>query len=132
MLKTTMLDKKVWAVVGATWNPERYSYKIYKKLKYMGYQVFAVNPLYDVIDGDKCYKNLSSLPEIPDVINMVVSPEIGQYVLEEAAKLGIRYVWFQPGSYNENILESASRFGMETVQACVLTTTKIRKEKKEE
>ena len=132
MLKTTMLDKKTWAVVGAHWNPEKYSNKIYNKLKWMGYKVYAVNPLYDEINGDKCYKDLSSLPEVPQVINMVVSPKIGQPVIGEAAHLGIRYVWFQPGSHNEDILELAARSGMETVQACVLITTKCGQEKEEE
>jgi len=51
-----MLEKKVWAVVGASDNPEKYGNLIYKKLKSRGYRVYPVNPNYETIDGDKCYK----------------------------------------------------------------------------
>ena len=73
MLEELMLEKKVWAVVGANQNPDKYGNMIYKKLKSKGYEVYAVNPLYDTVEGDPCYKDLSSLPKLPDVIDMVVS-----------------------------------------------------------
>jgi len=82
-----MLEKKVWAVVGASDNPEKYGNLIYKKLKSRGYRVYPVNPNYETIDGDKCYKDLSSLPEVPEVIDMVVAPRHGVKVIEEAASL---------------------------------------------
>ncbi|HQA58154.1 MAG TPA: CoA-binding protein [Acetivibrio sp.] len=123
MLEELMLEKKVWAVVGANQNPEKYGNIIYKKLKSNGYEVYAVNPLYDTIEGDPCYKDLSSLPRVPDVINMVVSPKRAKPVIEEAAKLGIKYIWFQPGTHDSEVLELARNLGLETVQACVLVVT---------
>ena len=123
MLEELMLEKKVWAVVGANQNPEKYGNIIYKKLKSNGYEVYAVNPLYDTIEGDPCYKDLSSLPRVPDVINMVVSPKRAKPVNEEAAKLGIKYIWFQPGTHDSEVLELARNLGLETVQACVLVVT---------
>jgi len=123
MLEKLMLEKKVWAVVGANQNPEKYGNIIYKKLKSNGYEVYAVNPLYDTIEGDPCYKDLSSLPRVPDVINMVVSPKRAKPVIEEAAKLGIKYIWFQPGTHDSEVLELARNLGLETVQACVLVVT---------
>jgi len=98
MLEEIMLEKKVWAVVGANQNPEKYGNMIYRKLKVKGYEVYAVNPNYDTIEKDKCYKDLSSLPVVPEVIDMVVSPKRGILVLEEASNLGIRYIWLQPGA----------------------------------
>jgi predicted CoA-binding protein len=35
---------------------------------------------------------------------MVVSPEHGKAFVEEAAELGIKYIWFQPGACNEELL----------------------------
>ncbi len=87
MIEELMLEKKVWAVVGANQNPEKYGNMIYKKLKARGYDVFAVNPLYDSVEGDLCYKDIASLPKIPEVIDMVVSPKRAKAVIEEAAKL---------------------------------------------
>jgi len=123
MLETTMLEKKVWAVVGVTPDPEKYGNKLYKRLKSKGYKVYAVNPRYDVIDGDRCYKDLASLPEVPQVIDMVVSPGVGKSIIKEAARLGIKYVWFQPGSCDDELLELTESLGIQAVQACVLVAT---------
>ena len=124
MLEEKMLEKKVWAVVGANQNEKKYGNMIYRKLKLRGYIVFAVNPLYDLIDGDLCYENLSSLPQKPDVVDMVVTPKRSKQVLEEAKKLGIKYIWFQPGTYDDEVLKLAKDLDFEFVQACVLVATR--------
>ena len=124
MLEEEMLEKKVWAVVGANQDGEKYGNMIYRKLKMRGYEVYAVNPMYEIIEGDKCYKDLSSLPKIPEVIDMVVSPKRGKPVLEEAAQLGIRYIWLQPGTYDDELLKQIDELGLESVQACVLVATR--------
>ncbi len=120
MLEEMMLEKKVWAVIGANENPEKYGNIIYRKLLARGYRVYPVNPKYESIEGNKCYSDLNSLPEKPDVINMVVSPKRGRPVLEEAQKLGLEYVWFQPGTYDDELLEFAQEKGLTSVTACVL------------
>lgn len=120
MKEDLMLAKKVWAVVGASENPEKFGYKIYNKLKSKGYTVYPVNPNYDTINGDKCYKDLSSLPEKPDVIDMVVAPKHGKKVIEEAAELGIRDIWLQPGTYDDELMKLIEEKGLNAVQACVL------------
>ena len=120
MKEESMLGKKVWAVVGANDNPEKYGNMIYRKLKSRGYEVYPVNPNYEEIDGDICYVNLSSLPKVPDVIDMVVSPKIGKGTIEEASKLGIKNVWLQPGTYNDEIITLLEQKNMEYVKACVL------------
>jgi predicted CoA-binding protein len=120
MLEEMMLEKKVWAVVGANTNPEKYGNMIYRKLKSRGYTVYPVNPLYDTVDGDKCYKDLSSLPQVPEVIDMVVSPKRGKPVIEEAARLGIKNIWLQPGTHDDELLEMIEKKQMTGVKACVL------------
>ena len=115
-----MLEKKVWAVVGASENPEKFGYKIYNRLKDRGYKVYPVNPNYETINGDKCYKDLSALPEKPEVIDMVVAPRHGMSTIEEAAKLGVRNIWLQPGTYNEELMSLINEKGLDAVQACVL------------
>ncbi|WP_024834292.1 CoA-binding protein [Ruminiclostridium josui] len=120
MTEEQMLEKKVWAVVGANQDPEKYGNKIYKKLKNSGYEVYPVNPGYETVEGDKCYKDLSSLPKKPEVIDMVVSPKIGKSVIEEAAKLGIKNIWLQPGTYNDELLKRINELELDTVMACVL------------
>lgn len=115
-----MLDKKIWAVVGATNNTGKYGYKIYRKLKTLGYTVYPINPNYDEVDGDTCYKNLESLPQKPEVINMVVAPKHGINTINEAGQLGIQNMWFQPGSYDDSLMQALHDNKINYVQACVL------------
>jgi len=120
MLEEKMLEKKIWAVVGANNDPEKFGNKIYRKLLSRGCTVYPVNPKYESIEGNQCFKDLSSLPQKPDVIDMVVSPKRGRPILEEAARLGIEYIWFQPGTYDDELLEFTRAKGLKYVLACVL------------
>lgn len=122
MLEQDLLEKKVWAVVGANQDADKYGNKIFKLMLSRGYRVFPVNPLYDEVEGEKCYQNLSSLPEVPEVIDMVVSPKRGKAVIEEAYQLGIKYIWLQPGTYNDEIMELIESKGMTPVKGCILAS----------
>jgi len=116
-----MFEKKSWAVVGATQNPSKFGNKIFKKLQRNGYDVAPINPMYDDIEGVNTFASLSDMPEKPECVNVVVSPERAMKVLEEAIELGIKYVWFQPGAFDEAIIERGEVAGVNLVyHACVL------------
>jgi len=120
-LKKEMLEKKVWAVVGATPNKEKFGYKIYNKLKSRGYEVYAINPNYDQIDGDQCYSSIKALPKVPDCVNMVVPPQVTKKTIEEIVQKGINDIWLQPGSFDEETIDMAEEKGLRTVYYdCVL------------
>lgn len=120
MIESTMLEKKIWAVVGANNDPDKYGNKIYKTLKKRGYEVYPVNPKYELVEGAPCYRDLKSLPRIPEVLNMVVAPQFGKHYIEEAAELGIKYVWLQPGTFNDELLDLINIKGLQSIQACIL------------
>jgi CoA binding domain. len=109
------LSKKVWAVVGATQRKEKFGYKIYKALKDHGYEVYPVNSRYDEIDGEKCYPDLSSLPKIPEVVDLVISPGKSEESIREAAKLGCEYVWFQPGAESDEMINLSKDLGFKVI-----------------
>lgn len=120
MIKS-MLEKKIWAVVGATENPGKFGNKIYKKLKRFGYEVYAVNPMYETVDGDKCYPTLDDIPAVVDCVNVVVNPEKAIHTLRSAMALGIKNIWFQPGTFTPDIVEMSETAGLNTVYLnCVL------------
>ena len=124
MLEEKMLRQKVWTVVGVGQDQAKYANKIYYKLKQLNYRVYAVNPLYDSIEGDPIYPSLAALPEKPDVVNLVVAPRISEKYLREAAGLGIKHIWLQPGTHDLAVLELANELGLEAVQACVLVAAR--------
>lgn len=117
----SMLSKKIWAVVGATENSEKYGNKIYKKLKKYGYEVYPVNPNYTEIDGDKCYPSLKELPKKMDCVDVVLSPKLSVNTLDEVIELGIENIWFQPNTFTMDIIEKAEKSGINTVYLnCVM------------
>lgn len=109
------LSRKVWAVIGATQNKEKFGYKVYKALKDHGYEIYPVNPFYDEIDGEKCYKNLSSLPKVPDVVNVIVSPDKSEGFIREASALGCEFIWFQPGAEGDALIKLCQALGLKTI-----------------
>jgi uncharacterized protein len=88
----------VYAVVGATINPDKFGYKVLKKLAGCGLQVAGVNPKYTDIENTVCYPSLESMPQKPDVVVTIVPPEATEQVVEKCSELGIGMIWMQPGS----------------------------------
>ena len=123
MVKEEILNKKVWAVVGATPSREKYGYKIWKKLLDHGYETYGINPKYDSIDAEKIYSTLKEVPKKIDVIDLVVPPKISINTLDEAKELGIEYLWFQPGTYDKETIGKAKKLGFKILyDDCVLAT----------
>lgn len=124
-LKEIMLDKKVWAVAGVTNKKDRYGYKIWKTLMAHGYETYGVNPNFDEIEGEKIYHSLKDIPVKVDVVDLVVGPKIGLNTLEEAKEAGIEYIWYQPGSVNDEIIKKAEELGLKTLDGdCIYATLK--------
>jgi len=113
--KKEMLDKKNWAIIGVTKDKNKFGYKIWKLLKARGYNVFGINPKYNEIDGEKIYDSINSLPVVPEVVNMVVNPNIALLQLDQVMKNKIEYVWFQPGTIDEIVLDKAELLNLKIV-----------------
>ncbi len=119
--KQEMLEKKVWAVIGVTPDPEKFGYKIFKKLKEKGYKVYGINPKYNEVEGETIYASVKDLPEKPDCVDMVVNHKLSLPMLDEIKAAGIEYVWFQPGTFDEEVIDKAESYGMKIVYYdCVL------------
>lgn len=124
-IKKQMLDSKKWVVVGVSSKKDKWGYKIWKILKEHGYKTYGVNPNYDEIEGEKIYKSLSELPEKVDVIDMVVPKNVSITTLEEAKDLGIEYIFFQPGTYDDKVVERAEGLELKyLLDDCIYATLK--------
>jgi hypothetical protein len=66
---------------------------IYKRLKERGYEVFAVNPNTDTVEGDPCYRDLASIPGGVDAVVIATTPAVAPSVAKECKELGITRVW---------------------------------------
>ncbi len=123
----SMLDDAgtVIAVVGATDNPAKYGSVIYRDMKRKGYRVLGVNPNRETVDGDKAYPDLTSLPEPPDIIDLVVPGWIGIDVAREALELGHKGVWVQPGADSPQLVDFLQQNGFNYLaDACIMVESR--------
>jgi predicted CoA-binding protein len=110
-----------WAVIGVSEDREKYGNKIYRDLREAGYTVYAVNPKLETVEGDPCYASVKALPETPDVVDLVVPPKVAEQTILDCLALGIKRVWFQPGSESDEAIRLAKDGGMEVVHdACIM------------
>lgn len=122
------LDKKnVFAVVGASKNPEKYGYKVYEALRNSGYSVYCVNPNTQEVIGDKCYPTLEDLPLKPDVVDFVVPAKITEQLLKSCKNLGVTKVWMQPGSESKKAVKFCQENEIEVIHSvCIMVEGKNR------
>lgn len=113
---TEFIDKNyTYAIVGASENPDKYGYRVLDDLSSAGYNVIPVNPKGGEILGKKAYFTLGSIKEKVDIAVMLVPPNISEIVLNGIKELGIKKVWFQPGSESTAAIEYCEANGIDCV-----------------
>ena len=106
------LAKKRIAVTGVSRKPQGHgSNAVYKRLRDRGYQVFAINPNADTIEGDPCYPDLKSVPDGVEAVVIGTRPEYADATMRECAELGIGYVWMHRGPGAGSVSASATGYG---------------------
>ncbi|HSW83659.1 MAG TPA: CoA-binding protein, partial [Usitatibacter sp.] len=77
-IRRILRTSKTLAVVGLSAQWHRPSFFAARYMQEHGYRVIPVNPGYDTIMGEKCYKKLSDIPEKVDIVDCFrKSSEIG-------------------------------------------------------
>ncbi len=109
------LAQKNIAVVGVSRNKDKFGTAVYRDLKAKGYKVFAVNPNADVVEGDRCFAGLGALPAPVEAAILVIPPEQTIAVIEEAARLGIKYLWLLQGANSAAGETRAKELGLNLV-----------------
>ena len=61
---------------------------VYKRLRERGYDVFAVNPNADTVEGDRCYHDLRSIPGGVEAVVIGTRPERAEETMRECDELG--------------------------------------------
>jgi predicted CoA-binding protein len=117
---SAFLAKKRIAVTGVSRTPQGHgSNVVYQRLRDRGYQVFAINPNADEVEGDRCYHDLKSIPGGVDAVVIGTRPETAETTMRECAELGIAYVWmhraFGPGSVSDRATEYGREHGITVI-----------------
>ena len=100
------------AVTGVSRHPENHGANVvYKRLRERGYEVFAVNPNADEVEGDRCYDSLRSIPGGVGAVVIATRPEIAAATMRECAELAIKHVWMHRGPGAGSVSKEAADYG---------------------
>jgi predicted CoA-binding protein len=120
-LISDFVNHRVWAVVGASRDPRKFGYQVFRSLRDAGYVVYPVNPKGGELEGEKVYRSLAELPQPPEVVNMVVPPAVTEQVVRQAHEIGLTRIWMQPGAESEASVRYCQEHGIKVVQqACAM------------
>ena len=84
---------------------------VYQRLRDRGYEVFAVNPNADEVEGDRCYPNLTSIPGGVEAVVIGTRPERAEDTMRECAELGIKHVSMHWGAGASSVSTTATEYG---------------------
>lgn len=119
-VRTLLTQANTIAVVGASSNPERSSYGVFRRLLDAGYRVVPVNPNESEVLGQKAYATLHDVPYPIDVVDVFRRPEYTPDIASEAVGVGAKVLWLQSGIVNEEAAARATRGGLAVVMdACL-------------
>ena len=106
------LTHKRVAVTGVSRTPANHgSNVVYKRLRERGYDVFAINPNADDVEGDHCYHDLKSVPGELDWVVIGTRPETADATMHECVELGIKRVWMHRAFGDGSVSKSATEYG---------------------
>lgn len=114
-IKDILKESKTIAVVGLSPKENRPSNMVARYLVAVGYTVIPVNPGQSEILGEKCYANLTDIPQKIDVVDIFRrSEEVGP-VVDQAVAIGAKVVWMQEGIVNEEAAALARAAGVTVI-----------------
>jgi acetate---CoA ligase (ADP-forming) len=99
----SFLEPKSVAIVGASDKPGKAGHEIMSNLlanEYPG-KIYPVNPGADTVEGYKAYASVKNLPQIPDVVVLLIPASATLEVLEECAQKGAKSVIIESGGFAE-------------------------------
>lgn len=91
------------AIVGASRQKGKVGYEILSNMLEAGYKgkIYPVNSKAEEIEGLKCYPDLASIGEIPELVVLVIPAKVVPAVIQECAKIGTKAVVIITAGFKE-------------------------------
>ena len=116
-IKEILREVKTIAVVGASADQDRDSYKVMQALIQHGYQIFPINPNEEgnLILGQPCSADLSSVSGKIDMVDVFRAADAIMGVTREAITIKAKVLWTQLGIVNQEAAELAEQAGLKVI-----------------
>lgn len=109
------------AIVGISRDGKKFGNYAFRDIKTKGYTLYIIHPNAEQLEGQRCYPDFKSLPEIPGGVLVVVSPIHSEQVVKAAAEAGIRRIWLQPGAESQNAIRYCEEQGLSIIYGeCIM------------
>lgn len=112
--------KEKVAILGASDNEDRYSYKALQMLQQYEHQVYPVHPSLHAIEGLRVFPRLKDIPVQIDTVTVYLRAEISQSLGSDIIQLKPRRVIFNPGAENSALAKDLESAGIVVENACTL------------
>jgi uncharacterized protein len=100
------------AVTGVSREPKTHGGNVvFRRLRDRGYEVFAINPNADTVEGVTAYPDLASVPDGVEGVVIATSPQHAEGTVRECVELGVQHVWMHRSVDAGSVSESAARYG---------------------
>ena len=86
---------------------------VFNRLRERGYDVFAVNPNADQVEGTHSYHDLKSIPGGVDAVVIATAPHNAEGTMRECDELGIKQVWMHRSYGPGSVSNTAAAYGRE-------------------
>jgi uncharacterized protein len=115
-----MESMKNVVVLGATPKPDRYACMAMQRLQARGHRAIPVNPAFEEVLGERCFKTIAEVPPPIDTVTMYVGAARSEPLIAEILAAEPRRIIFNPGAENEHLASEAEARGIEVVHGCTL------------
>ncbi|MBC7535314.1 MAG: CoA-binding protein [Ferruginibacter sp.] len=113
------MSSKKTLVLGASENPQRYSYLAVQKLLAHQHPVVAIGKKEGKVHGIEIWKDQKIEKEI-DTVTLYLNPENQKKYYDYILQLNPRRIIFNPGTENDELVSKAAAKGIQTLEACTL------------
>lgn len=111
--------KKHTLILGASDNPERYSYLALQRLKNHGHPVTAIGRKSMEVLGTPVLSEKVPVDNI-DTVTLYMNPTHQKEYYDYILSLQPKRLIFNPGTENDELAEKAKEAGIQTLEACTL------------
>ena len=108
------------AVLGATPKSDRYAYRAMQLLRQHGHRAVPVNPAFEEVLGERCYRSISDVPGPVDTVTMYLGRQRSDPLIDDIIAAKPKRIIMNPGAENDQLARKAEAAGIEPVYDCTL------------
>ena len=112
-------EQKKTLVLGASKNPERYSFLAINRLRKHGHPVVAIGKRESVVADVPVAVGKESYPDV-DTVTLYLNAQNQKQYYDYILGLHPKRIIFNPGAENDELYEMAEQKGIKPVEACTL------------